>query len=43
VLCCSTGDPNKRMRGGFNHLATFGLMGMVIRWSVELIAPALKM
>lgn len=39
----STGDPKGRMRGGFLYFGTFGLMGMVIRWSAELLAPVLKL
>jgi glutathione S-transferase len=38
----STGDPKGRYRGGFGHFGEFGLLGMVIRWSVELLAPAFK-
>lgn len=38
----STGDPKNRQRGGFLHLGVIALMGMVVRWSVELLAPALR-
>ncbi|KAL4426527.1 hypothetical protein ABPG77_008385 [Micractinium sp. CCAP 211/92] len=38
----STGDPKNRQRGGFLHLGVIALMGMVARWSVELLAPALR-
>ncbi|KAL4458539.1 hypothetical protein ABPG75_013404 [Micractinium tetrahymenae] len=38
----SSGDPKNRQRGGFLHLGSLALLGMVARWSVELLAPALK-
>ncbi|KAI7841927.1 hypothetical protein COHA_004455 [Chlorella ohadii] len=38
----ATGNPEKRYKGGFGHLGQIGLLGMVIRWSVELLAPAFK-
>lgn len=37
-----TGDPKNRQRGGFLHLGVIALLGMVARWSVELLAPALR-
>jgi glutathione S-transferase len=33
----STGDPKGRMRGSFMHLGSLSLLGMVVRWAVELI------
>lgn len=36
---CSTGDPKARYRGGFTHFGTLALLGMVIGWSAQLLAP----
>ncbi|EFN54337.1 hypothetical protein CHLNCDRAFT_135580 [Chlorella variabilis] len=35
----STGDPKARYRGGFTHFGTLALLGMVIGWSAQLLAP----
>lgn len=37
----ASGDPKGRMRGAFHHIGELGLMGMVARWSLALLAPSL--
>ncbi|KAI3424441.1 hypothetical protein D9Q98_009993 [Chlorella vulgaris] len=42
VLCYSGGDPKARYRGAFMYLGNLALMGMVVRWAVELLFPLVK-
>ncbi|PSC71425.1 Microsomal glutathione S-transferase 3 [Micractinium conductrix] len=39
----STGDPAARQRGAFSYFGYFGLLGMVVRWSIELLKPTLNL